>query len=173
MPSMTTRPGSEADADALMETVAEGFDGYRAFAPDGWEPPDMAIEAMRMRAQLAQPGTWCEVAEIGDAIAGHVAFMPARTHPVGGGEVDESVAHLWQLFVKKAYWGTGTAARLLADAVAEAAARGFRTMRLFTPEGQGRARRFYEREGWALYGAPFDGGLGIPLVEYRRGLGTG
>jgi hypothetical protein len=44
-------------------------------------------------------------------------------------------------------------------------------MRLFTPEGQLRARRFYEREGWLLFGSAFDGGLGIPLVEYRRTLG--
>jgi predicted GNAT family N-acyltransferase len=44
-------------------------------------------------------------------------------------------------------------------------------MRLFTPEGQARARRFYEREGWVQYGEPFEAGLGIPLVEYRRELG--
>jgi GNAT superfamily N-acetyltransferase len=170
MAAMIVRPGSEADADALMATVAEGFDSYRAFAPPDWEPPDMAIEGMRMRAQLAQPETWCEIAEIEQAIAGHVAFMSARSHPLGAA-VGADVAHLWQLFVRRRFWGSGAAGRLLADAVAEAAGRGFRAMRLFTPEGQARARRFYEREGWTLHGAPFDGGLGIPLVEYRRELG--
>jgi GNAT superfamily N-acetyltransferase len=172
MPPMTVRLGTPADADALMVTVAEGFESYRAFAPSDWEPPDMALEGTRMRAQLEQPGTWCEVAVVGEEIAGHVAFMPARSHPLGAA-VDEAVAHLWQLFVRRDHWGSGAAGRLLADAVAEAGARGFRTMRLFTPEGQARARRFYEREGWTVHGAPFDGGLGIPLVEYRRELGTG
>jgi GNAT superfamily N-acetyltransferase len=170
MPPMTIRPGTVADADALAATVAEGFDSYREFAPPGWEPPDMGIEADRMRETLARPGTWCEVAETRGQMAGHVAFMAARSHPLGAA-VDDSVAHLWQLFVRRAFWGTGAAPRLLADAVAEAGARGYVTMRLFTPEGQTRARRFYEREGWTLFGAAFDGGLGIPLVEYRRALG--
>jgi hypothetical protein len=43
-------------------------------------------------------------------------------------------------------------------------------MRLFTPEGQTRARRFYEREGWTLHGGAVRRRLGIPLVEYRREL---
>jgi GNAT superfamily N-acetyltransferase len=170
MPPMRVRPGTEEDADELIVTVAEGFDGYRAFAPPGWEPPDMTVETVRMREQLAQPDTWCEVAEERDAIAGHVAFMPARSHPMGAA-VGADVAHLWQLFVRRKFWGSGAASRLLADAVLEARARGFRTMRLFTPEDQGRARRFYEREGWVQHGEPFEAGLGIPLVEYRRKLG--
>jgi GNAT superfamily N-acetyltransferase len=169
MAPMTIRPGTAADADALAATVAEGFDGYREFAPPEWEPPDLRLEAERMRDTLARSGTWCEVAEVDGRMAGHVAFMSARAHPLGA-TVDDSVAHLWQLFVRRAYWGGGAAPRLLADAVAEARARGYATMRLFTPEGQLRARRFYEREGWTLFGASFDGGLGIPLVEYRRPL---
>jgi GNAT superfamily N-acetyltransferase len=172
MPPMTIRLATAADADALAATVAEGFDGYREFAPPGWEPPDMVIEAERMRETLGRPGTWCEVAERDGEIVGHVAFMAARSHPLGAA-VDDSVAHLWQLFVRRPFWGTGAAPQLLADAVAEAGARGFATMRLFTPEGQMRARRFYEREGWTLYGPAFDGGLGIPLVEYRRTLDAG
>ena len=42
-------------------------------------------------------------------------------------------------------------------------------MRLFTPERHARARRFYEREGWALAGEPeFVPELGIAMVEYQR-----
>ena len=170
MPPMTVRPGTEADADELIVTLAEGFDSFRAFAPPGWEPPDMEIEGARMRAELAKPETWIEVAEVGGAIAGHVAFMPARTHQLGHA-IGEDVAHFWQLFVRRRYWGSGAARRLMADAVAEARAQGFRAMRLFTPEGQARARRFYEREGWTQHGEPFEAGLGLPLVEYRRELG--
>ena len=170
MPPMTVRPGSAADADALIATLAEGFDSFRTFAPLGWEPPDMEAESARLRDELARPETWVEVAEVGGAVAGHVAFMRARSHPLGR-DLGEDVAHFWQLFVRREFWGAGVASRLMADALAEARAQGFRAMRLFTPEGQARARRFYEREGWVQHGEPFEAGLGIPLVEYRRELG--
>jgi GNAT superfamily N-acetyltransferase len=169
MPSMTVRPGTEADAGELIATLAEGFDSFRAFAPPGWKPPDMEVEGARMQAEIGKPGTWIEVAEVDGTVAGHVAFMPARTHQRGH-EVGDDVAHFWQLFVRREFWGAGVASRLMADALAEARAQGFRAMRLFTPEGQERARRFYEREGWTQHGAPFEAGLGIPLVEYRREL---
>ena len=45
-------------------------------------------------------------------------------------------------------------------------------MRLYTPAGQARARRFYEREGFAAAGGPQDRGLGLPVIEYRRPLPT-
>jgi hypothetical protein len=45
-------------------------------------------------------------------------------------------------------------------------------MRLFTPAGQVRARRFYEREGWTVAGEPYDDeDLHLEIVEYRRALG--
>ncbi len=44
-------------------------------------------------------------------------------------------------------------------------------MRLHTPSGQARARRFYEREGWQAAGAhAADAVLGLETVEYRRRL---
>ena len=46
-------------------------------------------------------------------------------------------------------------------------------MRLFTPAGQARARRFYEREGWVQAGAEFhEPALGLALVEYRYALAS-
>src|SRR4051794_41910060 len=83
MPPMTIRPATAADADTLAATVAEGFDSYRAFTPPGWEPPDMALEAERMRERLGHPGTWCELAERDGEAVGPVAFMAARSHPLG------------------------------------------------------------------------------------------
>jgi hypothetical protein len=44
-------------------------------------------------------------------------------------------------------------------------------MRLFTPTEQARARRFYERQGWALTDGPYvEEDLGLSVVEYRRAL---
>ena len=46
--------------------------------------------------------------------------------------------------------------------------RGFSQMRLFTPVAQARARRFYEREGWAPAGDEFHApGPDLVIVEYR------
>jgi hypothetical protein len=49
--------------------------------------------------------------------------------------------------------------------------RGSARMRLFTPAGHGRARRFYEREGWVPAGEEFHAaGPNLVLIEYRYAL---
>jgi GNAT superfamily N-acetyltransferase len=83
---------------------------------------------------------------------------------------DPTLAHLGHLFVKPRYWGSGVAAQLLAHATGTAAESGFTTMRLFVVAGQARARRFYAREGFTAAGEPFEFGLGLPMLEYRRPL---
>jgi GNAT superfamily N-acetyltransferase len=163
------RPAVPSDAERIGAVLTEGFDGYRSFSPPGWEPPDPEAELKRLRSFLPSDEVWCLVAEEDGEIAGHVAIMPARIHPHPSD--DDSMGHLWQLFVRERWWGTGLAAALHAEAVREASARGFTTMRLFTPAAQARARRFYEREGWTPAGEPFDDlDFGMPLVEYRRAI---
>jgi GNAT superfamily N-acetyltransferase len=160
------------DAERVASVQHEGFEGYRAFAPPGWEPPDPYDELERSKEHLGDPESWCLIAEQDGELAGHVAFMPANAH--GSTPSDEpGLAHLWQLFVREPWWGTGLATALHAEAVREAAARGFTAMRLFTPAGQARARRFYEREGWAAAGEPADPlGFGMPIVEYRLAISS-
>src|SRR4051794_5786150 len=155
----TLRPGTAADAEELSRTVGEGFAGYRAFAPPGWRPPLQVSDPGPIRERLIDPESWCLVGESGGEVAGHASFVPGKTSRWGA--VEPGLAHLWQLFVREPYWGSGLAPALHAEAVAEASARGFTSFRLFTPAGQARARRFYEREGWASIGAPFfEGGIG-------------
>jgi ribosomal protein S18 acetylase RimI-like enzyme len=163
MPAVNLRTATADDAPALLARMAEGFESYRGFAPEGWEPPMPTTEMMRGR--IMSPSAWTLVAEDG-GLAGHVAFLGSEEsgHP----EPDPALAHLWQLFVRPRDWGTGTATDLLARAVAEARARGFTEMRLFTPSGQARARRFYEREGWTAVREFDDPRLGLAVVEYRR-----
>jgi GNAT superfamily N-acetyltransferase len=165
-----TRAGA-ADAEELAATAAAGLETYRSFAPPEWNPPTDATSVGAARSRLGNPDTWGLLARTDDGEpVGHVAFNSARTSMWPGAV--EGLAHLWQLFVREPYWGTGVATTLHGRAVAEAARRGYTSMRLFTPEAQARARRFYEREGWVVVGPPVaDTGFGIPLVEYRRGLG--
>jgi GNAT superfamily N-acetyltransferase len=166
------------DAQAMARATVEAFEGYRAFAPPGWSPPTFEAELGTLRQRLGEPDVWALVGERRGALAGHVAFLPAlrSRHPLPARRSRRpppapSLAHLWQLFVRPPYWGSGLATQLHAAAVAEAARRGFSEIRLYTPAGQARARRFYEREGWSAAGPPQQSpSLGLPLVEYRRPL---
>jgi GNAT superfamily N-acetyltransferase len=162
------RPGDQSDAEQIATVQLEGFEGYRSFAPAQWRPPASEVDAIRER--LASPDVWCLIAEENGEPAGQVMVMPAVMHRSWGSD-DPTLAHLWQLFVRPPWWGSGLASALHAEAVRETASRGFTAMRLFTPAGQARARRFYEREGWAPAGEPFDNDeFGLPLLEYRRAI---
>jgi GNAT superfamily N-acetyltransferase len=102
--------------------------------------------------------------------AGHVGITHANERERAHVQIPGR-AHLWMLFVRPSWWGTGLATRLHALGLEESLRQGYRTIRLYTPAGQARARAFYAREGWTLAGRPFDEPLlGLQLVEYRREL---
>jgi GNAT superfamily N-acetyltransferase len=157
------------DAVALAGTTRLGFESYREWAPDGWEPPPHSLEIRSIRERLRADTTWCALAldPTGEP-AGHVGITHAaerdRPHVRIAGR-----AHLWMLFVRPPWWGSGLARKLHALGLEEAARRGYETIRLYTPYGAARARAFYEREGWTPAGRPFpEPLLGLDLVEYRR-----
>ena len=163
MRAPSIRHATPGDAPALAETVVEGFDSYRIWAPRGWNPPSGAVQLAGIRDRLAEPGCVCLLAEDGGEMAGHVAYVPAREEP--------GVAHIWMLFVRARWWGAGVATALLARAVEAATAEGYAAMRLHTPSAHARARAFYEREGWTAPAQPFyEPLLGLTLVTYRLEL---
>lgn len=154
----------------LAETMRLGFESYRGFAPRGWEPPPPEIERARIADRMPLPDAWCRVAEAAGAPAGHVAILAAREH-TDARPVIPGLAHLWMLFVREPWWGSGLGARLHDLAVAEAAAGGYAAMQLYTPARHARARRFYEREGWRTDGVEtLEPMIGLDLVTYRRSL---
>ena len=161
--SWTLRPATANDTGAMSETLAIGFDGYREFAPPGWHPPDAlgVTELARMRARIQAASTWATIAEEDGLVAGHAGFFPQPGVP--------GSAHLWQLFLRPPWWGTGLAAELLRSALDAAIAAGYRRMRFYTPRDQARARAFYEREGFSHTGwEGLEEPLGLVLVEYAR-----
>jgi GNAT superfamily N-acetyltransferase len=170
---MELRTATPADAPALVANVAEGFESYRAWAPEGWTPPVHGpADVDRVAARLAEPEVWSLLALEGEYVAGHVGIGPTtREDP---GPAPAGTTNLWQLFVRAPWRGRGVAGRLMGEALAEAERRGFETMRLWTPRGAARARRFYEREGWALTGAIHERSpSGLVTVQYARSLGRG
>ena len=157
------------DAAALAGTTRLGFESYREWAPDGWQPPPHSLEIRSIRERLRAHTTWCAMALDSDGEpAGHVGITHAAERERPHVRIDGR-AHLWMLFVRPRWWGSGLATRLHALGLEEAARQGYATIRLYTPHGAARARAFYEREGWQLAGRAFpEPLLGLDLVEYRR-----
>jgi GNAT superfamily N-acetyltransferase len=165
----TLRRSTPADAEPLARAVLEGFETYREFTPPDWEPPPLEAELAHTRTVLADEGAWALLAEANGRLLGQVSFLPAdrAARPVD----DSALAHFRNLFVDQSCWGSGLARDLHAAAIAAARERGFAQMRLFTPARHGRARRFYEREGWAQLGDEFyEPALAMEIVEYRYAL---
>jgi GNAT superfamily N-acetyltransferase len=166
--SFRFREAAPADAALIAETADVCFETYEEFAP-GWRNPTSDFRVERLAERLASPEVWCLLAFDGDEPAGHGslaegALVPAAAPPPGHAKV-------WQLFVRPRWHGTGLAAELLRAVEREATERGFARMALWTPRDSGRARRFYEREGWTPSGREQpESPMGLPLVEYVRTL---
>jgi GNAT superfamily N-acetyltransferase len=170
-PGVTIRPARSDDAPAVLDLLAQGFDTYRRFAPEGWEPPmPESGSGLAMGELLVHPDIWYEVAEDERGHAGQCGFSPAHERRNMQGARITGMAHFWQLFVREDRWGSGLADELHARALAEMRAQGYERARLGTPAGQARSRAFYEKRGWrtaphSVEDPPDLGGL--ELVEYR------
>jgi predicted N-acetyltransferase YhbS len=166
----TTRVAEPADAAAISGILGEAFEGYRSWAPSDWASPALTQAGVaRFADALGRSDGWCLLALDDQQVIGHVALSPFSMEnpeppPVG-------TINLWQLSVRPAWQGLAIATRLMEKATSEARQRGFTRMRLWTPQGQSRARRLYEREGWTLTGGLHeDSPFGLPVVEYTRTL---
>jgi GNAT superfamily N-acetyltransferase len=164
------RPATPADAEALARGALEGLADYPAFAPAGWMGPAYEPELEHTRAVLGDPDYHCVVAEAGGRIVGQVTVVAAAR--AARLVEDPELGHLRNLYVDRSQWGSGLATALVEAALEAARTRGFKELRLFVAEGQQRARRFYEREGWRAATSPFfDPVPNLPMVEYRRAVG--
>jgi GrpB-like predicted nucleotidyltransferase (UPF0157 family) len=169
LPGLELRAAVPSDAERLGKAIADGFECYRDFAPAGWTPPSVERETEQLRTLLDSEDFWCLLAEAHGDLAGQVAFLPAKQ--AWRAVEDPGLAHLRQMFLAADFWGTGLARTLHDCAVHDACKCGFTAMRLFTPAGQARARRFYEREGWTAASEPFhDPGVGLQIIECTRSL---
>jgi GNAT superfamily N-acetyltransferase len=165
----TLREATPADAERVARAAVEAWASYASFAPAGWHAPAYEPELEQTRKFIADPEQWCLLAEVGDALVGQIAILPAAS--AVRSVDDPGLAHMRNLFVREDHWGTGLALTLHAAALEAARARGFERMRLFSAAGQSRARRFYEREGWVPAGPEFhDPVPNLAIIEYRYEL---
>jgi putative acetyltransferase len=125
------RPAQPSDVRPVTEIWHEGWhDAHAGHVPDGLTGA-RTLPAFRERVEAAVPVT--TVAEVGGEVAGFVMV------------VDDEVE---QVFVGRAHRGTGIAEVLLEEAERQVAA-SYDVAWLAVVAGNARARRFYERRGWA------------------------
>ena len=134
--TINLRPGTAADASRVTDLWHDGWhDAHAGHVPDG-------LTAARTHAEFASrsPSRVADttVAEVGGVLAGFIMV------------VDDEVE---QVYVGAPFRGVGVADVLLTEAERQVAARGFGQAWLAVVEGNARARRFYERQGWADDGA--------------------
>ena len=114
-----------------------------------------------------------------DGIVGYAFFGPEQDvlgapwpHPVSPAGQQGQVAELYALYVLPAWWSTGTG-RALMDRVLDAtSAARYLSVRLWVLRENARARRFYERAGFAPDGAThtLEGLGGVTEIRYQRSL---
>jgi GNAT superfamily N-acetyltransferase len=163
------RRATPKDAGPLARGVLDGVADYASFAPPEWSAPSLQAETRHLETVLADEQVYCVLAERGGDLLGQISVMPSEqaAHPTG----DPLLAHVSNLFVDRSQWGSGLATALQRAAAEAARERAFTELRLFVAEGQARARRFYEREGWRQRGEAWhDPVPGLAMVEYRYPL---
>jgi GNAT superfamily N-acetyltransferase len=177
-PTATIRSARRADADGITDVqVASWRAGYAHVFPDSILYADDFDSTRRAfwNAWRFAPGHRIAVAavpvdDIGERIVGFASFGPERERArgfTGRGEV-------WAFYLHPEAWGTGAAISLMEHVEVRLLAEGFDTAVLWVLDDNPRARRFYERHGWATTGisATFDDycAVQVPEVEYRKVL---
>jgi ribosomal protein S18 acetylase RimI-like enzyme len=92
---------------------------------------------------------------------------------VGASQDDDAEGQLFTIYALPDAWGSGVGRRLMSAGVDALRVSGYRDAVLYVIEDNPRARRFYEREGWALDGVRKEEeweGLTIAELRYRRRL---
>jgi GNAT superfamily N-acetyltransferase len=128
------RPARADDVEQLAQLFHRGWhDGHRGHVPDGLTLR-RTLEGFRERVALRVAETdEVTVAEVDGVVAGFIM--------VTGDEVE-------QVYVDRAFRGTGLADLLLAEAERQVAEAGHPTAWLAVVVGNARARSFYGRHGW-------------------------
>ena len=153
------------DAVRVRAAVPDDADPVAALWYSGWRDGHLGHVPDELVAARTEESFWTRAAErvvdttvavVDGAVAGFVMV------------VDDEVE---QVYVARERRGTGVAGALLVEAERQVAAAGHQSAWLAVATGNGRARRFYEREGWTDDG-PFDyrpaGGITVPCHRYVK-----
>jgi ribosomal protein S18 acetylase RimI-like enzyme len=188
------RSASKADAPQIAAVMRDSwFAAYQgiiarqlidqATTPDGGARVRQSFRTrpwQRVIAAVARHPRPATGADATPGIVGYASFGPERDvlgtpwpHPRTAAGAEGRIAELYALYVRPAWWSTGTGRALMDQVLASVSAAGYRHITLWVLEDNARARRFYERAGFA----PDDdarhllGDFGVTEIRYRRSLG--
>ncbi len=159
------RAAQTRDAPNMAELIARCNEGYKTWAPTGWNAPGGIAEReeMHLTQRLANPSVCTLVAMKGDQLIAFAMWAPSRRTP--------GVADLSLLFVDPASWGIGLGRQLLLEAEQSMLRASFSQAELWVPVANTRARRLYERNGWCETSESRDHPLlGFELRRYQLSL---
>ncbi len=189
------RAGSAADAARIAAVQREGwfaaYDGIiaaeiidRVTAPDNGARVRQSFRTRPWQRMLvavaAEPDHPGMAGAAGPGVVGYASFGPETDvltapwpHPLSTDGEDRLVAELYALYVRPAWWSTGTGRALMDRVLARSSSAGYRSIRLWVLRDNRRARRFYERAGFAPDGATnvLSGLGGVIELRYHRTLG--
>ncbi|MCX4524198.1 MULTISPECIES: GNAT family N-acetyltransferase [unclassified Streptomyces] len=164
---VTVREMTASDIDAVSALRIRGWQyAYAGLMPQSYlDGLDVAADAARRRERFAADSAMTQlVAETAEgAVAGWACFGPAQDRDLPAGE-----GELYALYARPDLIGSGVGRALMAEVLGRAPYPG---LRLWVVEGNARARRFYERAGFAPDGgtcADEVGGVPVPEVRYHR-----
>lgn len=164
------RRAVEADANAIAALHIRSWQyAYRGQLSDSFldhlsNEVGARIEFWRTHIATSHSGRheiWA--VDVDAQLNGFAALGPARDDNVG------SASEIYAIYVNPDHWRRGLGTELLAHAARRFAALGYSVAILWVLESNTRARRFYERAGWALDGGTKTETLpdGTPLHEVR------
>ena len=179
------RAGSAADAAQVAAVQREGwFAAYDGIIPGEiidqvTAPDDGARVRQSFRTRPWQRMIVAMASGANAGVIGYASFGPETEvlsapwpHPLSTDGADGRVAELYALYVRPAWWSTGTGRALMERVLARSAGNGYSAITLWVLRDNRRARRFYERAGFAPDGATnVLTGLGNVIeLRYRRSL---
>jgi GNAT superfamily N-acetyltransferase len=160
----------------IIDRVTAPDDGARVrqtFRTRPWQRMIVAVAGKRDTPRPGKPAL--------PGIVGYASFGPETDVLTGrwpprlteAGR-DGQVAELYALYVRPAWWSTGTGRALMDRVLARNSAVRYSSVVLWVLQDNSRARWFYERAGFAPDGAAhrLDQLGGVTEVRYRRILGT-
>ena len=182
---MVIRAGSAADAAQVAAVQRDGwFAAFAGIIPDEildrvTAPDDGTRVRQSFRTRPWQRMIVAVPDDQDSGIVGYAIFGPETDvlsapwpHPLSTDGEERRVAELYALCVRSAWWSTGTGRALMDRVLARSARAGYSSITLWVLRDNRRARRFYERAGFAPDGATnVLTRLGDVLeLRYRRSL---
>jgi ribosomal protein S18 acetylase RimI-like enzyme len=165
MAGIAVRPSVPEDAEAVERLRIAGWQtAYRGIIPDDFLD-GLPVDVARRRRHMAQlPAELSDsVATEDGAVVGWVSCGPCRDPDRPGARQGE----IFACYVDPAAWRKGVGGLLMEHALAVLAAAGRDDVTLWVLEANDRARRFYEKFGFAPDGKRMLREFGVPVPEVR------